>query len=116
MVDRYTHYVGGFLFVFGALVYFNKGYGWKYDALTFILALGIGVLFSRLPDVLEPPNGNHRSFFHSYFVFVFLGGLLYLLHNMLIVGIDTTLFYLFFVSLGYESHLVLDLPNLPIII
>ncbi|MBR9701874.1 hypothetical protein GOV13_03050 [Candidatus Pacearchaeota archaeon] len=114
MANRNMHYIGGVIIsIFGLNRLQSNGLMIS-DELSIILLL-LGVLSSRLPDILEPPNGRHRKILHSYLVLVILVIVIGSIFNSLIIKQDDLLVLVFFILLGYTSHLLLDLPNLPVI-
>lgn len=77
MPNSKTHITAG-LILSGAT---SIGIGLRYrtfNPVKLILNLGISILASRLPDILEPATSpNHRSFFHSLIFGLIVAGLSY---------------------------------------
>lgn len=94
-------------FVIGILAgVFGSSFSEYFDFISFLLFVGLTVLGSIVPNLIEPPHGgNHRHFFHS----VVILGILVILLLWLNIGNQTVLTYLSsgFI-LGYLSHLLLD--------
>jgi inner membrane protein len=96
------------IIIYFILNYFNLNAYFSYSAVLLIGAI--------LPDIIEyPKDWKHRKFFHSK---RFLRGCCYSLIITLVLGLLINSFlYIFFLTLGYISHLALDsttprgLPN-----
>ena len=77
-----------------------------FNFILYLLFIGLTVLGSISPDLIEPPHDmNHRKFFHSVLL---LGSLVFLLIllNLRYQSIFTYLSSGFII--GYLSHLLLD--------
>jgi membrane-bound metal-dependent hydrolase YbcI (DUF457 family) len=114
MANRNAHYFGGFIFAIIA-IYLLRLEGITNPIHINILFALISTISSRGPDILEAPiNPNHRGFFHSVIVFLLLFvGLIY--YTKINPPSTYQEIALLFIGWGYFSHLVLDLPGLPII-
>lgn len=77
MPNAKTHVQAG-LFITGIT---SLGFGLRFrtfNPFKLVLSLGLSVVASRLPDILEPATSpNHRSFFHSFIFGLIVGGLSY---------------------------------------
>jgi membrane-bound metal-dependent hydrolase YbcI (DUF457 family) len=104
-VNRDEHMIIGFFI--GILVgVLASTFSENFDFILYLLFVGLTVLGSFSPDLIEPPhNENHRQIFHS----VVLLGVLVILLVWLNLGNRSMFTYLCsgFI-LGYLSHLLLD--------
>lgn len=108
-MNFWNHIIGGIL----AFLVVNENIQIDWTLLGFLVALSACLLGTRLPDILEPPtHPEHRGFFHSYFILIVTALIGYLLFNSLNSRADVIVLFLL---AGYESHLILDLPFMPII-
>ena len=96
------HYILAFILVVAS--YFVLNYFNLLNYFGYSVALLIG---SILPDIIEPAKHyTHRNYFHSK---RFLKINYYLLLPTLLIGFFINwIFYLFFLIIGYTSHLWLD--------
>ncbi|MHA2226921.1 MAG: metal-dependent hydrolase [Candidatus Hodarchaeales archaeon] len=104
-MNRDEHMIIGFFI--GILVgVLGSTFAENFDFILYVFFVGLTVLGSFTPDLIEPPRSkNHRKFFHSI---VLLGFLVILLvwANIGIQSMQTYLFSGFII--GYLSHLLLD--------
>ena len=104
-VNRDEHIIIGFFIGILAGV-LGSTFSENFDFILYSLFVGLTVLGSFSPDLIEPPhNDNHRRFFHS----IFLLGILIILLIWLNFGNQSMLTYLSsgFI-IGYLSHLFID--------
>ena len=97
-------------FFIGILVgVFGSNYSEFFNFVDYTLFVGLTIIGSIFPDLIEPPKSpNHRRFFHSFLVLLILITLLFWLN----VGIQSVFTY--FPSgfiIGYLSHLLLDVTS-----
>lgn len=120
MPNAKTHIQVG-LFITGIT---SLGFGLRFrtfNPFKLVLSLGLSVVASRLPDILEPATSpNHRSFFHSIIFGLIVGGLSYYTWRRLqeeltrndaeeVTTIKALMLELIFiVLLCFSVHLVLD--------
>lgn len=111
-MNRRRHFVGGFAISILAIITLNLK-GMIFSQFSVLIMLLIGTYASRVPDILEPPKSrHHRKFFHSYAVLILLSA--FSIYSIAVIPSNGILFVLF-IMLGYLSHLILDLPSLPVI-
>ena len=94
-------------FFIGILVgVFGQSFSEYFDFIIYILFVGLTVLGSVVPNLIEPPHGeNNRHFFHSIVIL----GILAILFLWLMIGNQSMLNYLSLgFVIGYLSHLLLD--------
>ncbi len=104
-VNRDEHIIIGFFIGILAGV-LGSTFSENFDFILYSLFVGLTVLGSLIPDLIEPPHKkNHRQFFHS----IILLGFLIILLIWLNFGNQSMLTYLSssFI-IGYLSHLLLD--------
>ena len=101
-MNKEEHYTIAFILVI--IFYFILNYFHLLNYFGYSVALLFG---SVLPDMIEPAkNYTHRNYFHSKRI---LKIMYYLIIPTLIIGFFINwIFYVFFLVIGYISHLGLD--------
>jgi|GEM_PF-6261089 inner membrane protein len=104
-MDREAHFTFGIILLIGS--YFLLDYIHLISLFGYAITLIVG---SVLPDIIEPAKDyTHRDYFHSK---RFLKMLYYSLPITLLIGLFFHgWLYLFFLAVGYISHLWLDLTT-----